>query len=245
MRLFLWSLILGLLGALLAGCARFPTGDQVTNAPPRTLYSEITLNGPINPNYYYFLALGVDQTRSTGPVPVVTGPELSNGWGTITGLPSNQVQIPPFFVQFHNNTFAQFRRQAEQTEYLGAPYRYGTTTVDGRGRIWVEIDQRLLEPFLGTTANPIVQLNWITMQVITVPPEQIGLGKQYDGFGVTGNGYLDAVPLTTAITWESGINGQPVEPPYGPDERTAQDPSIDMIDWRVDVRIRTTPTTTP
>ena len=240
MRYFVSAILLTALSLLMAGCARFPTNAVPSDAPPRTLLSEITLRGRLNPDYYYFLALGVDQTRATGPVPVVTGPELTNGWGTISGLAPNQpIQQPPFFVQIHNNSFAQFRNGI----YVGVPYRYEITP-DGM-TVRVEIDQRLLDPLLTGVTEPIVQLNWITMRSITVQIDEIGLGKEYDGFGPRGNNYLDAVPLQVTRLWVSGQDGVPDEPVYGPEETTAQTADIDISQWKVEVKIRSTATTTP
>lgn len=221
---------------LLAGCARYPATPQPGDIPPRTLYCEmsVTGHGQINPNDYYFLALGVDQTGTTGPVPVTAGLGYTNGWGTISPLPGNQVVQPPFFVQIHGGAVQQYLGSTP----LGSPYRYGTR--DNNQTIWIEIDQRLLDPLLGTIANPIVQLNWITMETLTAPIDPIAGDKQYDGLGRTGNSYLQTIPLMASNIYSSDNQpGSPYyEPTYGPDETTTSDPDIDIAHWAIEVRIR-------
>jgi len=244
MRQLFGSTILLFLAVLLAGCARYPTTGTSTTVPARTLYCEMTVNGSsqgqIDPNDYYFLAITVDQNDVTGPVPVVTGPGLSSGWGTISGLSNNLVQIPPFYVYIHNGTFTQFRDSGDHSNFdnLHAPFRYGVTT-DNK-TVYVEIDESLLTPLVGSATDPIIQANWITMQYIDTPPQdQIGLVKQYDGFGPTGSSYLHPMHLLSSQSYEStSLPGSPYyEPVYGPDERTASDPNIDISHWKVEVRI--------
>lgn len=235
MRKILFSLTL-LLPLVLVGCARFPEGGGNVDIPPRTLYAEMTVKGEINPSYYYFLALGRDQTGDTGPLPIVTGPELGNGWGTIGPLgPNDPIVEPPFYVMYHNGTFSQYRVPAGGTaaELIAdqpQPYRYGVS--EDRKTIYVEIDQRLL----GDPIPRAVQLNWITQEVIDTPPQSVGLKKQYDGFGPDGNDYLDFIELDYSQRLVNGENGI-VE--QRNDGTTAID-DIDMENWRVEVRVNTT-----
>ncbi len=213
---------------LFAGCARFPTTETPSGAPPRTLYSEITVAGEINPTYYYFLAIDTDGNQVDGPVPVVTGPELGNGWGTISGLgPNDPIQEPPFYVMYHNGTFEQFRNGIP----LGRPFNAEVS--QDRKRIILEIDQRVLAP-TGTALPSIVQLNWITMPDLTIPPQNVGFIKEYDGIGPSGNNYLDTIPLTQSwIRYSGDEYGTPLELPN--DTTTTAD--IDLIGWRVEIRL--------
>lgn len=242
MRQIILLLLTGLVILSLAGCARFPAAGVENPAPPRTIYSEIDLRGPSDPNCYYFFALGTDQTNATGPVPIVTGIGNGNSWGTISPLPSGEEQEPPFYVQYHTgtdtpNAFAQFRHiPGQPVEYLGAPYRAGVSA-DGT-RIWVEIDQRLLDPLLGTATNPYVQVNWITLTTLSSSVDPSGISKEYDGFGPSGNDYFPAGPITVTQTWRSGENGIVAEPA----EDTATTPAIDMVGWAIETRIRTAAT---
>jgi len=63
----------------------------------------------------------------------------------------------------------------------------------------------------------------------------IGVRKQYDGFGPSGNTFLFDVPLTVTQTLESGVGVSPEELPR---DTTSID-DIDMIHWRVEVRLQT------
>lgn len=231
------AILIGLV--LLTGCARFPSTPGGGLAPTRTLYTRITVNGVINPEYYYYLAIGTDQTGATGPLPVVTGPELANGWGIIGPIgPDSPLRQPPFFVQYHNGQFVQFRTDPTtgQAVPLGQPYRFGVD--QDRKSLWVEIDQSLL----GSPIPNLVELNWITDEVIDTQPQNLGAPKQYDGFGRTGNDYL-LLPINVSQTLESGVNGAPDEYPYlsvypdGLRETTTSLPDIDLIRWQVEVRI--------
>ncbi|HEY3415966.1 MAG TPA: hypothetical protein VGM23_03685, partial [Armatimonadota bacterium] len=97
-------LIIGVLAItlLIAGCARFPSGGGGGVAPTRTLLSEITVLGRINDTYWYFLAINTDGNPAHGPIPIVTGPELGNGWGTLAGFPPSSYPLePPFYVVYH------------------------------------------------------------------------------------------------------------------------------------------------
>ncbi len=58
--------------------------------------------------------------------------------------------------------------------------------------------------------------------------------KQYDGFGPTGNTFLFDVPLGVTQNLESGVGVSPEELPR---DTTSID-DIDMIYWRVEVRLQ-------
>ena len=243
MRQFVVILVFDVLVSVLAGCARFPA-SSTSVTPAQTIYSEIMLQGSINPSYYYFFALGTDQTSNSGPVPVPVGNAYTNGWGTINNLPAGQVQQPPYFVQFNNGTFEQFDGVTGQP--LGAPYHAGTRFDGQYWHIYVEIDQSLLTKYnllpAGTT-SPIVQANWITVTSLTVPPQENGLLQPYDGFGVNGNGYLTPIALNSVQSWTSGQAGVPAQP--AGETTTAStingvyDPgySLDIIWWTLSVKI--------
>jgi hypothetical protein len=211
---------------LLAGCARFPETPAGSTAPANTLVCTMTVLGTINDSYYYFLAIDTDQLSVTGPIPVVTGSELGNGWGTLSNIgPDDPVQQPPFFVMYHDGSFSEFRNNT----FIGRPYR--TEITSDRKQMIVEFDQN----DLGTPIPDIIQLNWITQEMITTPPQLVGVRKQYDGFGPSGNTYLDAIDLRVPQFIESGIGNAPEELPR---DTTSID-AIDLVNWTVEVH-RTT-----
>jgi len=230
MRWMLWGICCIVLALLIMGCARFPENGGPGDIPPVTIYTEITLNGDFNPAYYYFFAVDTDADDANGPVPVVTGPELGNGWGTISGLgPNDPIQEPPFYVIFNGGSFQEYRDGVP----IGRPFR---GEVQNNNTIILEIDARDLVP----TGNPLpstIQVNWITMKDLTIPPQDAGYIKEYDGFGYTGYEYLAYVPLDQNRTFYSGDPGIPDELP----DDTTNTPAIDMIGWEVSVRIRQLP----
>jgi hypothetical protein len=226
MRLNLW---LGLLLLpVVAGCARFPSTDTTTDVPPVTLVSDITVRGGINNNNYYFLALNTDADPVHGPVPVKTVQALGNYWGVISGYgPDDPVVQPPYYVLYFNGHFEQYL----DGQPIGPPYA-GRVSSDGKS-LHVEIDARTITA-AGTVPGS-VELNWITTDTIIPQPESVGLQKNYDGFGATGDQFLEYVPLTANRTWQSGVNGVIDELPS--DQNNAFTPDIDMTAWRVEVRL--------
>lgn len=212
---------------LLAGCARYPSDQEPTDIPPVTLTTRITLDGEYNPAYYYFFAVDTDADDADGPVPVVTGPELGNGWGTISGLgPNDPIEEPPFYVMFYGGSFQEFRNG----EPIGQPFR---AEVQNNNTIILEIDARRLVPE-GEPLPETIQVNWITLTTLTTPPQNTGDIKEFDGFGFTGYDYLAYVPLDQNRTIYSGEPGIPAETAGD----TTLTPAIDMIEWEVGVRLR-------
>ncbi|HEY3376310.1 MAG TPA: hypothetical protein VGL77_02350 [Armatimonadota bacterium] len=169
--------------------------------------------------------MSFDATGATGPVPVVAGYGYTNGWGTISNLPSGQVKEPPFYMVFSGGSFAFYRNG----QFVGRPVNAGYTG----DRLWVEIDQRFFDPIIGTNPTQVIQLNWITMTSI----DATDLGKSYDGFGRTGREYFNIESLLTSHQWVSGIEPAPEEPAYGPLENTSPDADTDITGWQVQVRI--------
>lgn len=223
------SIMLVTLLPLLAGCARFPTDIPPNGAPARTLFSEMSVVGTINPNYYYYLALDTDGNPATGPAPVAQGV----GWGVISPTPVNQpVTLPDFYVVYHGGLFMQYRGAVA----IGPPYR---GELPDPQHLLVEIDQALI----ATTVPSFVQLNWITQEDTAAPPQGNGI-KQYDGLGYNGNKYLDHVVLDAPNIRQSGVNAEDPELAYnqqyldGTTENTTNNPAIDMTSWRVEVRFR-------
>lgn len=247
------GLLLLIFPIILAGCARYPVTPVVNNAPPRTVYSEIAVAaGQFNTNDYYFFAVGTDQTNATGPLPVVTGTELGNGWGIIGPLaPSQPVEQPPFYIQYFNGTFSEWRLAPPATpgatpqyQFISAPYRYGLVPRDDGEHLYVEFNQ---EDITGP-GNPIpqfIQFNWITMQQIATKPQDLQIAKQYDGIGPYGNSYVLLNLNVTGSYYSGDSYGSPLVEPYnqqfpngGPYQTWAQDPYIDLTYWRTDVNIR-------
>jgi hypothetical protein len=93
----------------------------------------------------------------------------------------------------------------------------------------VEIDQA----DIGTPVPATIQLNWITDENIDTNPANMGIAKEYDGFGPQGDNYLDGITLGITQSWYSGENGIVAELPN--DSTSVAD--IDLISWHVEVKI--------
>lgn len=228
------SIIVGMLLCVLTGCARLPETPGGGVAPTRTIRSTITVLGEINPNYYYFLAIDTDGNSADGPVPIVTGSESGNGWGTISNLGPNDTVIgPPFYVMYHDGTFAMFRQipGANQYQFLGQPF-FGEVSTD-RKTMTVEVDQSALVP-TGTALPDTIQLNWITDEMIVTPPQLIGAPKQYDAIGPQGNQYLFDIQLGVNQTIQAGVGTAPEE--LQRDSTSLDD--IDMTEYTVQIRVQ-------
>jgi hypothetical protein len=207
----------------LCGCARFPETPVADTVPARTLLSTITVAGEINPVYYYFFAINTDGDPARGPIPIVVGIEFGNGWGTLDNLgPDEPLVQPPFWVQYHNGVFEQYRNG----QPIGPPYRAGVS--QDRKQLVVEIDQA----DLGVPTPNLLTVNWITTTEIATAP-QSWLTKEYDGFGRSGNNYLEVSPNTARI-WESGVGVVPAEEPG----TTTDVADINLVGWSVEVKIR-------
>ena len=219
-----------LFAIVLVGCARFPTGNEVSgNAPPVTIFSTITVAGQIDPSAYYFLALNTDQTNSNGPIPIVTGPQNGNGWGTLSGLgPNDPIVQPPFFVEYNGGTFQEYRNG----QPIGTPYIASVS--DDRTQLSVEFDVRDING-PGRQVPGYVQLNWITRTQLVTSPQNIGFINAYSAFGPAGNDFLTEIPLNSSWVHYSGdASGYPqtFHTPSPPN------PNIQLIAWRVEVRVR-------
>lgn len=240
MRYLALSLLIAGLVAL-GGCARGESPDT-----PPTLYAEMTVSGEINPAYDYFLVLGTDQNDNSGPVPVAAGTAFGNGFSVIEPAELVERQKPPFYVVYGleaGGTFAQFRLNRTTGDYepLGLPYRFGVRdSDDGRpnATLWIEIDQRDLEPVLDLATDPVVQLNWISMNDIDLPVGE----KQYDGIGDYGKSYVTPIPLKTQAVKINGVDTFTTERSFGEGDIPAfPNPDLDINNWRIEVRVGNLP----
>lgn len=88
---------------LLAGCARSPAELPVSRV---LLDVTLTYAAPINETFLYFFAIDTDDDTGglDGPIPVVLGPYIANGWGTgsIT-----------HFLEYNLGQYQIFRTQIE------------------------------------------------------------------------------------------------------------------------------------
>jgi hypothetical protein len=216
------------LPVLTAGCARTPAG--ISGPPPRELILTMTVAGIISPDDFYYLALDFSGDPSKGPLPVI-GPPWGNGWGTgsithYVRIQSNQAQV--YSIQPGTNLL--------QSNFLGRPFDYQPPINNGTATVTLDMDT--LVPANSTVST--VNVNYITTDRVVVDPRFTG-PKLVDAFGEDGSHYL-TIPIRTARVFTNSDFPTPIEQPGDvllvPDRVHANAPNLDIVDWRVEVRLQ-------
>lgn len=235
------------IGALvvLSGCAKFP--EQIVVGPSRDrLVVTLTYAAPLDPRFFYFIALDDDGNSLTGPMPSLTAP-WGNGWAALprqadldpnTGKPrqgpnlSHFVEIRPLGG---NVVRAQIYRVTDPTlenyrqEPLGTPLE---TLLLQPNQVRVTLDMRQLWPNPQPIPNRI-EMNFIGVDEIQLNPQDNTPRQGFDGLGISGNDFI-SIPLTSNQTF-------PPSPAFNPEPEAPGDARIealDLVDWQVQV-IRT------
>lgn len=213
---------------LLAGCARTPSGS--TGPPPRELILTMTVAGVISPDDFYFLALDFSGDPSKGPLPVV-GPPWGNGWGTgsIT-----------HYVRIFGNQAEVYRFQPGtnllQSTFLGRPFDFQPPA--NSGTLVVTLDMDTLVP--PTSPVTTVNVNYIATDRVVVDPRFTG-PKLVDAFGADGSHYI-TLPIRTNRVFTNNDFASPIEGAgdvlLTPDRVNANAPNLDIVDWRVEVKLQ-------
>lgn len=237
----------------LAGCAKFPDNRAQNNFT--RLVFRFTMAAPINPNYFYVIAIRPIKTTSTqtdnnGPIPVVlTGSK--NGF--VEGWPTRFVRYDESVAELYS--VYQFpprvpTQEDDNPRNLAAQVPvgpvYANTGVDPRpadvgsayGRtLGFDIDTRYLAD-TDEEARTIVaiQFNILTMNKTAL--NSVGdrimdaLGDTRSPGTVSFNSYQQRSILTSAHYFDQGST----------DDEQANDtyngtlPSIDIVDWDLEVR---------
>lgn len=203
---------------LSSGCARMPSEPPVRPVPTRQLIVHFTLASPVNPAYYYFIAIDTNGNPNDGPVPIVANPSAPI---PATGVPliiSDSTVPPPFYLQYHQAGFFQFKNLA----YIGPPFQAGISQDDRTIAVSMDLDQI-------TTSAEQIELNIITSDRL-LPPEGQFIELNYDGLGPAGNSYL-ILPLTVGGTY---TNADATIPETEGDTTIG---ALDITDWTVEVRL--------
>jgi hypothetical protein len=213
---------------LAAGCANTPGG--VAGLPPRQLILQMTTETPLLPDRFYFLALDFSNDESQGPIPVY-GPPWGNGWGTgsIT-----------HYVRIRGNQAELYRivpgTNLLQSELLGRPFDF-RLPVSGN-TVTVTLDLDPLAP--RDSGINQVNVNFIATDRVDLDPRFTG-PKLLDAFGVDGTRYLP-IPIRTSRVFTNLDLTTPIEPRGDvllvPDRLPAAASSLDIVDWRVEVRLQ-------
>jgi hypothetical protein len=224
-------LLLGLLlaGALaLAGCAKFPGGGGGQGST--RLIFELELDGPINPNFVYIVALRPsteDVPTTQGPIPVIA-PPWGNGFvaGGVTHFVRWDVTQSPHYLIY------QFR-DSQLIDYFerGVPITFQEVEPGGRIlRFEIELTQIAASQAEAESFRTL-QVNFLTMDGV---PQGSGGDKSWDALGDGRlpseiNEYVN-IPLRTAGVYDNR-RFQDLEP-----RGDNPDPALDILDWSVEVR---------
>lgn len=214
--------------ALLAGCARTPTG--VTPGGQTLITFQAQVQGQIvpgDPNAYYYIVLDTDNNPTTGPIPVVARP-----WGN--GYAAGSYT---HYVLYHNGVFGVYASvDANHTTstYLGRPLQAGiTTTNHPNDTLFVQVDRAQIADL-----HPDVRaldVNIIATDRVPLDPQELTV-KVVDGLGASGNDYV-TIPLTYTTVYNNGVDPDPAHPETPLDAfGLATNPDLDLVNWRITVQ---------
>jgi hypothetical protein len=218
-------LIVPLFGALflVGGCARTPVGSSANTV--RGLGFQISFNGPINDNYYYYVAIDT-QGLGQGPLPVFTNPEVSSGDDWVTGSAN-------YYVQYHQRQYTVFRidrLNPLQATPIGTPVRAVYPDPGGNNlNFTVDLDS------ISATGSS-VDVNIIALNQLA--PE----GRLLDALGPLGNDFVN-VDIGATRTYRNAETTRP----EGTDDVLNQNANpvqpaeaikpIDILDWTITTNI--------
>ncbi len=212
------------LTVVLIGCAKFP--DQPVVVSPDRLVITLTYAEPMEPGFYYFVAIDDDGDPLTGPLPATTRP-WGNGWGV------PQSEIPPsrirYFVEIRNRQAGTFRIDLFQppftTTFLGLPLEFVPDLQPNQIRVTLDL-QQLFPNFPDQPQR--IELNFISVDELKLDPNDNTPREGFDALGPTGNDFV-SIPLTSTQTFRNG---------QGFIRETSGDAKIDpldLTDWEVQV----------
>jgi hypothetical protein len=216
-----------LLAALFSGCAKFP--DQTVPLVKRLTFT-VNVDGQINPNYIYIIALRPSNLLNPidqGPLPVIAPPW---GNGFVAGNASYFVRWDPSTSPAY--TLYQFRDSTLQQWFpIGVPATYFDVPTGGKTLSFsIDISQIASSPNAAALYQSI-QLNFLAMD--RAPQGTTGT-KVWDALGNGG----DPSQVNTFITIPLNTNGIYNNLRYGGLEPKGDcpDPDLDMVDFAVEVR---------
>ncbi|MBV6504058.1 MAG: hypothetical protein AKCLJLPJ_02153 [Fimbriimonadales bacterium] len=216
---------------LIAQCARFPAVPPALNKRIRITFF---LDGPVNPNYVYIVALNDANDASGangGPLPVVAPPW---GNGFVAGRATHFVRYDGFQPNggYSVNRFTDLQNLLSWV-FVGVPVNF-TTPTGNSNKIEFELDfSQLRPPPDDPNAIFALQVNLLTMDRVPTNPGDTN-PKFWDALGdSTDPGSIN--DFITIDTTQSRIyrNSDSQLEPQG----DAPDPGLDIIDWQIEVRL--------
>ena len=213
----------------LYGCAKFPSGVPAS-AKTRIIFS-MTVDGKINPNYIYVVAIRTSDQRyptdNLGPLPVIQPPW---GNGIIGGAATDYIiytpmQTIPFDIYKFLNT------DLTEKKFIGYPIRFDQISADSKTLTFeVYLNQLADNSSVESATLKALQVNFLTMNKI---PTSNSDTKIWDAIGdnshlLTGQGWVN-IPLDTSGRYNNQYFGN-IEP-----RGDVSDPDLDLVDFAVEV----------
>ncbi len=218
-----------LVAIAVCGCARFPSGGG--GARTTRLIFTFTLAQAVNQNFVYIVALRPsteDSPTTQGPIPVIA-PPWGNGFvaGNCTHFVRWDVTQAPDYLLY---AF----QDPDLLNYIavGIPVSYHLMEPGDR-TFRFELDLTQIVPEAMVDNYKSIQINFLTMDNV---PQGQGGSKIWDalGDGRTPGGINQYITLPLKVSgFYDNARFQDLEP-----NGDCVDPSLDMIDWSVEIRPR-------
>jgi hypothetical protein len=224
---------------VLAGCAKLPAGGGTPSG--KRLIITMIFDSEVKENFIYIVPLRVsNQADPTddGPFQVVQAP-WGNGFvaGNATHFIRWEPARPRPFVlyRFNDPSLLSFTEIGLIENYDEIPLDDPNVEQSDRKRIRFEVEVNTLAATPAAAALlQSVQINFLTM-------EAYGSGTSSRDWDALGDGFIGErtwakiLLNTAAIYSNSGTAPILIEPPT---IRDTTDPSLDLVDWQVEVRLQ-------
>lgn len=254
-RLLFVAALLSLTGS----CAQLPPSKSTLSG--KRLLVTMRFRSPINPNYHYFFLINnVGDQNAPGPVPVLTAP-YGNGFATGSGGGQNGFTD---FVRFDNlqpQGYALYHAVGDPNRsnfvFEGQPVTFvAPDPTDPRTANQLQFEIDLSQIIVDNNGQPLtnaqqttqlatsirfLQVNIIATDVIprdvttTISKMVDSLGDTRSLLGATSFLILDASQIGRVYN-NAAFSGQSIAEPDTLDVYNGNDPTLDLVDWSVEVR---------
>ncbi len=216
-RFWLFALLVGI-----GGCAKFPEQPPAPVSRDRLVIT-LTYAAPINPAFFYYIAIDDDGDPLTGPLPALTRP-WGNGWGV--PLDERLGSRIHFFVEIFRQSAQVFRIDAFEPPFtvqlLGPPLDFASPQPT---QIRVTLDLRQLFP---DQLPERLELNFISVDELKTNPYDNTPRTGFDALGLTGNEFI-SIPIQSTQTFRNGQGA------VSEGSGDAREDGLDLVDWEVRV----------
>lgn len=255
-RLLLLSAVLG--AGFAGGCARQPPGSNALSG--KLLIVTMVFRAGINPNFHYFFLMNNAGSQSApGPVPVFVAP-YGNGFATgsgggtagFTDFVRYDAQQPQAYGLYH----AIGNPNASNFVYEGRPVSFtvpdpNNPNSSNQLQFAIDLSQLIVDsngnPLSDQTqaANMAKTLQWLQVNMIStdIIPRDVSttVEKQVDSMGddrtsAAASSFLIVDLTQNRTVHNSDFVGQLVYEPADPDVFGGSDPTLDLVDWSIQVQ---------